>query len=85
MKVSVAPISISVKASVSTANVTTGTPIAKEYLNVEPYTGDYTFTPSDSTQTIETTGKRLTDDIVINPIPSNYGLITWNGSTLTVS
>lgn len=23
--------------------------------------------------------------VIINPIPSNYGLITWNGSTLTVS
>ena len=23
--------------------------------------------------------------VTINPIPSNYGLITWNGSVLTVS
>lgn len=50
-----------------------------------PYTGEYTVTPSAETQTLETNGLRMTDNITINPIPSNYGLITWNGSTITVS
>lgn len=27
----------------------------------------------------------LSTQIVVNAIPSNYGLITWNGSVLTVS
>lgn len=49
------------------------------------YEGPYEFTPTQSTQTIAIEGKTATEDIVINPIPSNYGLITWNGSTLTVS
>lgn len=51
----------------------------------EPYTGSYVFTPTQSTQIIEIENKRATADITINPIPSNYGLITWDGATLTVS
>ena len=49
------------------------------------YTGETEFTPSGETQVINTTGLLIPSDITINPIPSNYGLITWNGSTLTVS
>ena len=49
------------------------------------YEGETTFTPSVEMQTIPTAHTVLLSDITINPIPSNYGLITWNGSTLTVS
>lgn len=49
------------------------------------YEGEYRFTPSASAQTIPTAGKTLTLDIIVDPIPENYGLITWNGSSLTVS
>ena len=49
------------------------------------YEGEYTVTPQAVEQILQTKDKLLTDNIVINPIPSNYGLITWNGSTLTVS
>lgn len=49
------------------------------------YDGAYEWTPSESVQTIEIANKKALDNITINPIPSNYGLITWNGSTLTVS
>lgn len=51
----------------------------------DPYTGLTVVTPSDQTQTLATTGLLIPTDIVINPIPQNYGLITWDGSTLTVS
>ena len=49
------------------------------------FTGEYTITPSNEMQTISIGGKTAKQNITINPIPSNYGLITWNGSTLTVS
>lgn len=49
------------------------------------YKGSYEFTPSEDEQTIEISGKTATHNITINPIPNNYGLITWNGSELTVS
>lgn len=51
----------------------------------ERYTGSYEITPAADAQTISTKDKLMTGNMVINPIPSNYGLITWNGSTLTVS
>lgn len=49
------------------------------------YTGVTQVTPSSETQTLATENKTVTANIIINPIPSNYGLITWNGSVLTVS
>lgn len=49
------------------------------------YDGPYTVTPSQQTQTLYTTEKTLTQNVVVNPIPSNYGKITWDGRTLTVS
>ena len=49
------------------------------------YTGATEVTPSQETQTLLTAETIVLENIVINPIPSNYGLITWNGSTLTVS
>lgn len=49
------------------------------------YDGPTEITPSTETQTLNTTLKTLTGNIVVNPIPQNYGLITWNGATLTVS
>lgn len=51
----------------------------------DPYTGTYEVTPTQEEQTLLTNGLLMQADVIINPIPSNYGLITWNGSTLTVS
>lgn len=44
----------------------------------EPYTGEYEFTPTDEAQTVPISGKRATQDIVINPIPSG-GEYAWLG------
>ena len=38
----------------------------------EPYTGEYTVTPSTETQTLPTANKKLTDDVTVNPIPSGW-------------
>ena len=50
----------------------------------EYYQGSYEITPSDQTQLIDCGGLGSLRDFVINPIPSNYGRITWDGSVLTV-
>lgn len=63
--------------------ITVITPIVASV--VPDYDGSYEFTPSADDQTVPTSGKRLAQDITINPIPNNYGLITWNGSIITVS
>lgn len=49
------------------------------------YTGPTEITPSNETQTLNTANKSVLENIVVNPIPDNYGLVTWNGSVLTVS
>lgn len=49
------------------------------------YQGAYEFTPTTEAQTIPTDHLVLMDNITIDPIPNNYGLITWDGSTLMVS
>lgn len=51
----------------------------------ETYRGTHEVTPSGEAQILMTAEKVVKENIVINPIPSNYGLITWNGSKLTVS
>lgn len=61
-----------------------------EYVRVvnvtaDEYDGPYDATPSSAAQTFPTTGKLMTADFVVNPIPSNYGLVTWDGAVLTVS
>ena len=49
------------------------------------YDGAYEVTPTRYTQTLPTEGKLLSADVIVNPIPSNYGLITYNGSFIMVS
>lgn len=48
------------------------------------YEGSYEYDPSEETQTIQIEGLTGRQNIIINPIPSNYGKIVWNGSTLQV-
>lgn len=52
---------------------------------LDEYQGPFEVTPSGQTQTLGTRGFHMPHNVVVNPIPSNYGLITWNGSILTVS
>ena len=49
------------------------------------YDGITEITPSNQAQVLQTSNKALTRNIVVNPIPSNYGLVTWDGSRLTIS
>ena len=55
------------------------------YVDYPHYEGETTVTPTQETQVLQTIGTLVTDNITINPIPNNYGLISWNGSVLTVS
>lgn len=49
------------------------------------YSGSVEVTPTTEEQVLQTQGKHLGEDIVIKPIPSNYGLITWSGLGIRVS
>lgn len=65
--------------------ITTGKQIAREYVEVLPYEGEYEVTATNEIQILPTRNLRMTADLLINPIPSNYGRIDWNGQYLTVS
>lgn len=52
--------------------------------NVPQYEGEYQVTPSDFLQTLDTSGKRLVQNVIVEPIPSNYGRISYSGSVITV-
>ena len=58
--------------------------VVHEY-DQEVYTGATEVTPSQEEQILYTENKIVLENIKIKPIPSNYGLITWDGATLTVS
>lgn len=85
LSVSFHPQTLSVSIDPATVQTGFGTPIARTVVDRDPYEGEYTVTPGPEAVVLSTMDKRMTADVVINPIPSNYGLITWNGSTLTVS
>lgn len=55
-----------------TAEVNTGTPIVKEYIDRPAYEGPYSVTPSESAQTLSANGKRMTDNVSVGAIPSDY-------------
>lgn len=79
------PQTLIVHAGAQTFGIQTGEQIAREYVGAEPYEGEYAITPTTEEQIIPIRGMRAVEDFVIGAIPHNYGLITWNGSTLTVS
>lgn len=79
----VAAVSMSVAANVAAFELT---PAAAISVSILPdYEGATEITPSGATQTLLTADRVLRQNIVINPIPSNYGLIGWDGAVLTVS
>lgn len=85
MNVSVTPQELNITITPPALGTSTGIPVARDFVERDPYTGEYTITPSAEAQTIPTKNLRMTDDLTIEPIPQNYGLITWDGSTLLVS
>lgn len=48
------------------------------------YEGSYEITPTESAQTLEVEELTMSQNLVINPIPQNYGEIVWNGSYILV-
>lgn len=51
-----------------------GTPVVKEYVDAPAYAGEYTVTPAEYEQVLETQGKRMTDNVTVAEVP--FGLAT---------
>lgn len=63
----------------------TGRLTVPQYVLPPSYGGPYEVTPSAETQILKTDALYMNGDVVINPVPSNYGLITYDGSGIRVS
>ena len=66
----------------SAGYVSSGTKSSTQQLDTQE---TITITPTQSQQIAVGAGKYTLGAIVVDPIPHNYGLITWDGSVLTVS
>lgn len=49
------------------------------------YGGEYTAVPTRAAQVFSTENTSMLHDFTVQPIPSNYGLIEYDGSVMTVS
>ena len=85
MNVNITPASIQVNVGSNGVSASLGQPVAREYVELPPYVGETTITPSSEKQVLQTKNFRMTENVTVNPIPSNWGRITWNGSIITVS
>ena len=48
------------------------------------YDGVYEVTPSDEEQRLPTKNRLTKNDIIVKPIPSNYGKVSYNGAVLMI-
>ena len=67
------------------ASLSPGLPVVRESVEYPPYDGPTEVTPSQEAQVLSTANKSVLSDIVVNPIPSNYGLVTYNGAIIIIS
>lgn len=77
--------SIPVLLSVQEASVPLSVNAKFEVIASNAYEGPYEVTPTTDDIVLQTSGKVAIDNIKVNRIPQNYGLITWNGTVITVS
>lgn len=61
------------------------TDVVADITTMPSYKGSYEVTPGQNAQVLPTDGLMMSGDVTIGAIPSNYGLITYNGSVITVS
>lgn len=59
--------------------------VAAQLLVYPPYEGPLTIIPTDEDQILDTSLKTMRGNLVVKAIPQNYGLISWNGSYLTIT
>ena len=74
-----------IRARARIENMIKGSAIQMLPIFPEAYTGPTTVTPGPEAQTLNTAELMVAENIIIEPIPNNYGLITWDGHTITVS
>ena len=79
------PITVPLDVCTDGVEIELGVDMAITPISGEKYEGAYIVTPTNHAQVLPMAGLNMEEDVVVEAIPSNYGLITWNGTTLTVS
>lgn len=60
-----------------------GNRVGGEIIN---YEGEFEATPTDKVQVFHTGGKMMGNDFIVNPIPKEYGLVTYDqDKTITIT
>lgn len=55
-------------------------------IEADPYTGAYEVIPAEAAQTLNTTGKLMSGNVVVKPIPKEYGRVTYdNRKIITIT
>ncbi len=85
MKVTIQPQKVKISINQKNMGIGINNQIAREIVDSDPYEGEYIVTPTNEEQILLTKNLRMLENVVINKIPENYGLITWNGSFLMIS
>lgn len=85
MTIAESAVEFQMDAQANAVSLAVGVGLAINVSTFPDYDGGYVFTPTENTQTVVIEDMVARQNIVINPIPSNWGKITWNGNTLTVS
>lgn len=52
---------------------------------IEPYTGAYSVKPTTASQSLSTANKRMTADVEVAEIPTDFGQVSQSGDTLSIS
>lgn len=73
-----------ISGNISDPSSISGSAQRAEIERLPEYPGPYEVTPTQQAQVIDMAGKKASQNIVINPIPSNYGRVTWNGTSLII-
>ena len=79
----ISPVGV-VSGSISADSSMTGTITIGGASDLPEYDGSYAITPTDEPITLNTAYRIPVENIIINPVPQNYGHIAWNGSYLSV-
>ena len=72
LSVQFVPQTLSVAINPAAVGVGFGNPVARRAVERDPYEGDYAVDPDEDGKVLSTNGLRMTDDVTVNPVPSDY-------------
>lgn len=76
--------SVPIEMDVSSGSIGIDAELSTEYHVYQNYRGRATVTPTNNYQVLYTKNRLMNQNIVVEPIPSNYGRIIWSGGYLQI-